>query len=388
MASLSNSVQTNFNFINKIPERMKIGILTLPLHSNYGGVLQAWALQTVLKRMGHEVDVFGRKYYHRHSRPVMPLVWVYRLLLRFIGRKVSIFDEIRVERAYNRRNARIQTFIRHNIHTRYVSTLSKILGLKYNAIVVGSDQIWRKDYIRHVWKSEDIPAAFLSNYQYTNTIKIAYAASLGIDNWDFTAEETEKIKTALATFKKLSVREKSAIEILKDSVGIKPALMIDPTMLITPDEYVEELGIEREEKDLAVSYILDPSSDKTQLIREVTISRHINHKELNRKEEDIPAIGIEEWVESIANANIVITDSFHGCVFSLIFNKPLIFIKNEKRGNSRFDSLVSLFDLSANCLSESWQYNPSLPYTLPEKVMESITIMRENSFSFLKNALK
>lgn len=369
---------------------MKIGILTLPLHINYGGILQAWALQTVLQRMGHDVEVFGIKPESSHSNYALPLVWFVRLIRRIKGQKaVSIFYEIKERKIQNRRFADIRRFVSERINTKVICGLNAIPENSYDTVVVGSDQIWRKEYINSLWRSSKSEEAFLSTFNNRNTGRIAYAASFGVDFWNFTENETIKIKEALSRFRAISVREISAIDLLKCETGASATFVLDPTMLLTPRDYIERLRIcNKPENSKLVSYILDPNEETTKLISKIAATRDLENKEINLFNSCDKLLSIENWVESIANAEMVVTDSFHGCVFSIIFNKPLIFIINESRGNARFASLISTFGIQQNCLEKPTEYDSKKAYSLPNDIQSRLERLRSLSISWLTESLK
>lgn len=367
---------------------MKIGILTLPLHMNYGGILQAWALQTVLEHRGYKVEILGKKATN-HSAISWPFVWMVRFLRKIKGcRDIKVFYEVYESRRKTRVCSKINRFIKSRIHTRFIKGLESIPAKSYDAIVVGSDQIWRKPYINQLWQTQDVSLAWLAALPEDNLKRIAYAASLGIGHWDFSESETAQIKEAIRKFNAISVRETSATDILSTHIGCKADFVLDPTMLLRPEEYSELLSINsKNSTDTVVSYILDPSEFSGKLITEVVSSKRLRHKELNMLPDGSVLISVEEWVESIANARMVVTDSFHGCIFSLIFGKPLIFMYNESRGNARFDSLIATFKLGGNCISDLAQYNSKKSYDLPAETCSIINDLRDKSMGFLKNAL-
>lgn len=369
---------------------MKIGILTLPLHTNYGGILQAWALQSVLTRMGHRVDVFGIKSESVHSNYALPLVWFVRLIRRIKGQNdVSIFYEIKERRIRNRRFADIRRFVSKRINTKVIRKLNAIPENYYDTIVVGSDQIWRKEYINSLWRSSNPEEAFLGAFNSQNTERIAYAPSFGIDSWNFTENETIKIQDALSRFRAISVREISAVDLLKCATGTSATFVLDPTMLLTPGDYIECLGIcKKTENNKIVSYILDPNEETAKLISKIAATRGLENKEINLLHTCDKLLSIEKWVENIANAEIVVTDSFHGCVFGIIFNKPLIFIINESRGNARFASLISTFGIQQNCLENAIEYDSEKTYSLPNDIQSRLDRLRILSISWLTESLK
>lgn len=371
---------------------MRIGILTLPLHSNYGGVLQAWALQTVLEKSGHVVDVFNLKtiIHNNHSRASMPIVYAKRLIKNLITKSYTpiLFEKhIYAEDIY--KNKSIYEFTRSQINVRVVKNLKSIPINDYDCIIVGSDQIWRKDYIEKLWNTKHPEDAFLCDKKYNQIIKLAYAASLGNDDWEFNDYQTNQISQALRKFKFVSVRETSGTSILNKKLNLQVDCVLDPTMLLTADDYIQKLALKISNIDngCLVSYILDPNEKTTELVNTVLSAKHLQLTELNKIQEDGTKLPIEVWVENIASADIVITDSFHGCVFSLIFRKPLIFVGNDIRGNARFETLIDTFGLNKNMVKSVEDFDESLTYRLPNDIDSKIENQRKRSLNLLMSNL-
>lgn len=222
---------------------MKVGILTLPLNPNYGGMLQAFALQSVLEKMGHEIEVFALK----RGKPVKiykyPVLWILRLIKKILRKStLPIFYEISNKDEIHK-NDNAYKFINERINECGIQNLASIPWQRYGAIVVGSDQIWRKEYIDILWESNNCADAFLYQLRNRDIRKISYAPSLGVDKWQYSEDESRKIKESLATFSRVSVREFTSLDLIKDKTGVKAAVVLDPTMLLTSDEWRNLLNI-------------------------------------------------------------------------------------------------------------------------------------------------
>lgn len=225
---------------------------------------------------------------------------------------------------------------------------------QFDAVVVGSDQVWRPKYspcLRNFYLD------FLDKVE-SRVKRISYGASFGVDEWEYTSEQTEQCKRLIHKFDALSVREKSAQVLCQKYFEVSPVLMLDPTMLLSADKYRELFKKENKpgNKGRVLTYFLDSQQSKHRQARYVadvlqamtfTVKPNINISDVpfNRIEECVLP-PVEEWLQSFDEADFVVTDSFHGCVFSIIFNKPFIAIGNAKRGITRFESLLDLFDLS------------------------------------------
>lgn len=137
-----------------------------------------------------------------------------------------------------------------------------------------------------------------------------------------------------------------------------------------------------------ISYILDDDDNKKNLICKIAKERNYEILELNKRNPNERSISVEEWVASIANAKMVVTDSFHGCVFSIIFNRPLIFIPNENRGASRFDTLIKQFGIYNNRVRNIAEYSSEYSYSLPKSTQKRLTDIRAQSLDFLYRSIE
>lgn len=332
---------------------MKVGILTLPLHTNYGGILQAYALQTVLERMGHEVVVLQNGYdgIVRYPFYKMPFIWGKRFFGFFKGRHLPVFLESRKKQELPIITQHTKEFIRTYIHTCHVSRLSEIPALGLDAIVVGSDQIWRRDYFRRIWKAE-ITDAYLGFMSGREIKRIAYAVSFGKKSWDYSQEETAACSALAQSFNAISVREDSAVDLCQRYLGVKAEHVLDPTLLLSRQDYIDliqKANVSPNSGKL-FAYILDKTSGKTAFVNRVAEKSRTKPYYIDCVSVDyskpiekriVPPV--ESWLRGFLDAELVVTDSFHGCVFSIIFGKPFIAIGNVNRGLSRFESLLKMF---------------------------------------------
>ncbi len=365
--------------------KMRIGILTHPLRDNYGGILQAWAMQAILKRRGAEVETFAMTF-SKQSRFELMLIQIKRAILKLIGKcDIPVFYEQKMQHV----NQHFIRFIRDNITLRKIRSAKEIPSNEYDAIAVGSDQVWR-DIFRGLCLTDDRADAFLYSLD-DNCMRFSYAASIGIDTWTFTTDETKRIRKALQRFKAVSVRELSGVPLLLENADCKAEWVLDPTMLLTREDYRRLVkvngGVNGTYKGKIVSYILDATEDKDKLINMVVSAKHGEHLELKISDENAVRTSIQEWITAIDDAKIVITDSFHGCVFSIIFGKPLIFIMNEERGNARFDSLIKKFGIDNNLVNTPDDFDPNKDYSLPKDINDKLSLYRKISNDFLDKAL-
>ena len=372
---------------------MRIGILTLPLHTNYGGILQAYALQTVLERMGHEVKVLDKPF-KPQLLPWRKRLYSYtkRAIKKYIlGEKVEIFQE---RNAYQRQATErkfTQPFIESNIHRLVISHLTDIKPSDFDAFVVGSDQIWRMMYFLGFWSTTLASDAFLEFAGGWNIKRVSYAASFGTDTTDVRPECLDACKAALSKFDGVSVREKSGVDICKNTFGVDASWVLDPTMLLNTEDY-KNLFVGQSQPDsqhILASYVLDETPAIEQLRERIAkdkglVVRRTNIADTGNAERGaVPQPPLEDWLSALYNADYIINDSFHACVFSILFHKQFTVIANEKRGLSRFKSLLSIFGLEERIISSPEKYRP-LPDIDYTKVEVLLSKKKEESFGFLK----
>ena len=229
-----------------------------------------------------------------------------------------------------------------------VDNYSDLKAEDFDAIVVGSDQVWRPKYFG---KIEDAYLQFAKDW---NIKRIAYAASFGTAEWEYTENQTEICKDLIKKFDAVSVREDSGKDMCKKYLDVDAEHLLDPTMLLEKEDYIRifaNSGTPQSPGTL-MCYILDETPEKQSLINKISREKDLIPFRVNSKVENCTAPlaeriqpPVEQWIRGFYDAEFVVTDSFHACVFSILFNKPFIAISNKGRGESRFQSLLKLFDL-------------------------------------------
>ncbi|MBR7103706.1 MAG: polysaccharide pyruvyl transferase family protein [Lentisphaeria bacterium] len=372
---------------------MKILILTQPLIENYGGILQNYALQTVLKKRGHSVCTLD----FEMTLPLLHHVFrifsvIKQILLRIAGknhnrtiRQWMTRNEKKI--CYNKISRFIQTHISRTHRVSHLKGLRKYED--FEAYVVGSDQVWRKSY------SPCLPVYFLDFLPENNSAKkISYAASFGSAKLDLAPKEIEKYSRLLQRFDAVSVREPSGKLLCKNKFGVNAEVVPDPTMLLTADDYRKVMGTYKGcAKGKLVTYILDENSSQTTLINKFAAERNLEIIRLrgsytvNDIKNSVPEkAGIDFWLGALESAEYVITDSFHGTVFSLIFQKEFFVFVNHARGKERFDMLDEKFDIQSRFvdpMAGEIILQSSLNYTDIGKKLEQYRLVGE---SFLLRA--
>ena len=339
---------------------MKIGILTQPLHNNYGGLLQTYALQQVLKGLGHEVETVH--WMPAYAGAIKTCLWRKKETLLSIVLK----DRERPRYLLTDKEQKIISRNTHQFIERYISVCPSIAeneeefrsideAHKYQAYVVGSDQVWRPNY------NPFQTAMFLDFVERKDDKRKAYAASFGTSAWEISQQMTEECALLARKFDLITVREKSGVDMCREYLGVEATHVLDPTMLLGRKDYERVVVAENEpvSKGTLFHYILDPSDEKEALIERMSANLGLNSFtimpkcqaenrtkwDVKNRIEDCIFPSVTSWLRGFMDAEMVIIDSFHGAVFSIIFNKPFWVIANSKRGNARFESLLGMYGL-------------------------------------------
>ena len=367
---------------------MKIAILTLPLHTNYGGILQAYALQTVLERMGHEVTHLQAKHSRLHNPIVMPLVWCKRLCRKYFqgDSELPVF-----ENPYKWARKNTDRFISENLNCRFLAPEEWNEGLAkdYDAVVVGSDQVWRPIY------SPDVTRFFTAFLGHSDICRIAYSASFGVDVNEFSDEQIACGREYLKLFPSISVREESGIRLCKELFDVQACQVLDPTLLLDCADYMKFASKAPKSQGNLMVYVLDRTDEKDAFIAEFAEKRGLVPFYANSKAEipwdvDISARErkqppLENWLRGFADAEFVLTDSFHACVFSILFHKPFGVFVNLERGLSRIESLLRPLGLMDRCITDA---PVDLDKPIDWKLIDNVLMQKaESSLGFMKQAL-
>jgi hypothetical protein len=383
---------------------MKIGILTQPLHTNFGGILQAYALQATLELLGHEPLILDRD----HHRPQM-----FRLLLRRMKKVVSNYARGRgdieffpflptlaqMDAVAINTDKFVQQYIRKTKKIYSTDELKQQVSRhSLDAFVVGSDQVWRlnispciTNYFLDFLEGED-----------PSIKRISYAASFGVDYWHYKPKKTQQCKRLAQKFDAISVREDSAVDLCRQYMEIDAQHVLDPTMLLDPDDYRSLVLRENEPEsdgDL-MTYILDPSEGKTSVVKQVASSLGLKpfatmpvcrlSRETQHCLEECVVPPVTKWLRSFMDANFVIADSFHGCVFAILFNIPFIAVMNKQRGATRFISLLKQFNLTDRLIETPSELTKDLickPIDW-KPINERRALLKKTSMSFLLDSLR
>lgn len=375
---------------------MKIGIYTQPLRYNYGGLLQAWALQTVLRRMGHDVVTFDPCPYKRISWKQKLVVYTKRFIKKLLRYPVIIKAEEKFNKEHDIKIQNLKPFIDANIRRVEFNDVRDIQVQNFDVLIAGSDQVWRPKYNRSYGRT--IENAFFDFVGRWDGLRIAYAASFGTDEWEYTEEQTKSCSELVKHFSAISVREQSAIALCEKHFGVSATNVLDPTMLLDKCDY-EKLILNAQNTSSPsgnlLCYILDDTELSDKLIKKLSAEKGLVPFRANSKVTDERAKidekiqpPVEQWLRNFKDAEFVVTDSFHACVFSIIFGKPFVVIGNEKRGLSRYDSLFSTLSMSNHLIQSVEEFDPMCSYSIDNATYQRIDELKHYSLKYLVESLK
>ena len=365
-----------------------IGLQTPHYAPNYGAKLQAFALAETLRQLGFDIEYINR-------RPLKASMYK-----GAISRWLMEKEEHRIEKLMLFEDDWLQPQTKPLYSN---DDLKNIDVDKYYAIVVGSDQMWRDDYYHAGFEL----TPYLFYVDNPNVKKIAYAISFGKNTCKHPNTRKTEIKRLIHQFSALSVREKSGVNILETEYDAKGVWVCDPTLLHTAKTYIDRFHLNKSHIDghIITSYILDQStcffkkSEKiAQMIKlplvplvkkrasELLYKRYFNR--IPRCSE-LPAI--TEWLNQIYNSEYIITDSYHGLLFSIILRKQFVVYDRSAGGSERYNSILDYLGLKdrlfhkkdpidnvVNKLKEKIDY---------ESVEQKLDAFRNLSLEYLRSAL-
>ena len=321
-------------------KKKKIGILSLSHNLNVGNMILKYAIAIKLKELGFDPYIIGQK----------------------------------------KNNTNI-SFLSQFINIRITSDFSDIKPNYYDILMVNSDQTWRIDFINP-------NIAFLKFAKNWNIRKFVYGASIGKNSWPIPSNIKEEAKILLKNFSAISVREKGTIPLIEKYLGIKPLWVLDPTLLIDKSYYLHLIKNYKSDFDNKKKYIcnyilnsdnymknfLNKSSEKLNY----TIVVH----NATTKRDDF----IQRFLLCIYYSQAVITNSYHGTIFSIIFNKPFI-VYQISNDDERLNNLDEILDIRNRIIKMNENPNISLLITPLNINFDKLNIMRNISNNFLKNQL-
>ena len=350
--------------------RKKIALFTIWREKNYGAEMQAYATIKILQELGHNVEMIDiRLSDFKHSTK------------KKIKKIITFISPCRYK---------FEQFWKKNIPTtrRYES----IIALQKNppisdVYIVGSDQVWNPEIMKQA-----LPLAFLS-FGNKDIKRISYASSFGSSNIENNPTLQRLIITQLTTFRAISCREKSGVNFLQEKFNITSANVLDPTLLF--DNYSELIGLPTQKQTL-VYYPLSPYKKLESFSKSLSCKLGLKYVNTNKICYLIGKFvwnrpSVEQWIRNIAESTLVVTPSFHGVAFSLIYKRNFIVVIKDEKRSSRITDLLSELDLLDRCFFDIEEVEKSRIWEKPINYLEvrkRLSILRNHSLNYLKNSLR
>lgn len=314
-------------------EKKRVGIIGYWFATNYGGVASYYSLYKKVEALGYAPFLIENPYFESDKEG----------------------DDV-----FSRNFFRNEGFdIAKGLNNSHLDELNQMSDI----FLLGSDQVFTSSSIRTFGKM------FLMEFAKDEKKKIAFSASCGGDNLNVDAQLLDYARKLISRFDAVSVREYSAVDIIKEKFGINPEVVCDP-IFFTPAEGYKELAgkaqnVSKDGEPYVLAYILDPTDDKRDCINK--IAKHINLKKkvaldgrkftyednaakMGMGGDILPELDFYQWLYYFDKASYVITDSFHGAVMSLILNKPFVMYANRGRGYPRFVTLAKMFGIESRLI--------------------------------------
>ena len=379
---------------------MKVGLSIVYEGNNYGMLLQAYATQYLIDNMGYETEIIGYRRKGLKGIRLSPglLIDCLVLLNKRVKKKLAkeeVLDEIH-KMNLEQRKSEAKRFARerlHDIHVCYGYDELVESAKKYNAVIVGSDQLWLPECVFGILRT----LRFVPD----NVKKISYATSLGVSKYPFYCRESAR--QFLRRFDCISVREEQGKAIINSLCDKEVSVVLDPTYMLTKRQWEHLLPNEREihlpyvlfyfignnemSKETAIKFAKDTGLYSVSILSDESYS----DIDMSYADQIIVGAGPERFVNLIRNAEYVLTDSFHGIAFSIINQKDFYAFyryssESSNSRNSRIDNILSTWKLEDRLAVSAFSENiapTGIDYTKVDEILEQ---KRRESMLFLERA--
>lgn len=367
---------------------MEVKIITITGESNYGNILQNYAVKTILEKIGCNVETVKTEYEYGfgstnmdHLKKILKIILKHGDYLRIIReRRFKSFSDEYLNKSLS-----------------VCMESSPKIESECDCLVFGSDQIWNFTWGgRLAWNINYFTGGFSQNIP-----KIAYSASIGAD---FIPKEYQSVFSEnISKFKAISVREEKAVEIIKELTGIEALVTIDPTLMLDKSDWIKvakKPKYIRNQEKFILTYFLGQETDEVHNLVE-KLAKEKNLKIVNLNIETLPNEKIKnpdyfttapsEFIWLVANCEIMFTDSFHGSVFSILMSKPFRCFNRAEEGvestMSRMDTLFDMFSIKEWCTGNADEDIEHLFFCEYSNVKSVLEEKRRFSVNYLRKEL-
>lgn len=363
---------------------MKVAVITLHRLYNYGSVLQAYATQKLLENAGHQVEIVDYITSHRTKKAILLHVPVtISGIKKYLYLFFKSFSILFKEKTFG-------GFVKHYLHTtkEYITDIDLDRDPpQADLYVTGSDQVWNSKY------NLGVDRGYFLDFVSENAKRVAFVSSFGAT--ELSDEEKIIIRKYISRYQYLSVRENSAVELLKE-VGRNDAVwLIDPTLQIAKDEWLR-IASKRliKEKYLILMLLYSEDNGATQFARKIADEKGLKLVKLSWDMKKPPLVdklmthrSPEDFLSLFYYAEFVVTNSFHGLAFSINLEKQFIVVRRNEF-NSRIESLLRLTNLEKRLVSTQEQVDNIASEVIEyEPVRQVLKEEREKAAMFIRNAI-
>jgi len=362
-------------------KKRRIAILTWHYYTNYGSALQAFAIQTIIKKLGYKVKIIN------YRDPKYGRVNGIKNCIKTFAKQ--ILKALNLCSSYN-------TFLsfqyKYFNQTKLVQNKLKLPRLckKFDVVLCGSDQIWAPNVFNPIYMLDFVP---------DDIVKISYAASIGLNNISENLIDT--YRKLLLTFKRISVREKAGADLLREKCSINAEVVLDPTLMLDVQQWKK---LEKKADGISGEYIFCYFLNKNHKYKESVLK----YAKLN----NLKVVGCSanvkdaEWLQLISNnvspreflwlihnAKAILTDSYHATIFSMLYHKDFITFERFENSdeicqNSRIYQLNDYFNISSRIVTPTPELKLEIPRIDYLDFENKLSELRKSSIKFLIDALE
>lgn len=383
-----------------------IGLVTCYSHHNYGSMLQAYATEMIMQKMGLPFQTIACTKPRNYMTVNKYVYYLKKLLIAdwnmYLGKKR--IAKIKAKKPEFRKNAEMRDKKFDDFANKYFHTSAcprnrkelEAMAANYSAFLVGSDQLWRTDSVEHGYFTLEWVPDYIR--------KVAYSTSIGVKEVPWF--QVKKNKWFMNRFDHIALREQSACDLVFKLTGRKVQVVLDPTLLFTGEQW---MAIQQKEPltngKYIFCYLLGNNPSQREFIKRVKDKTGYKIVALLHLDDYVPSddafadeapynVGPCEFLNYIRNAEFVFTDSFHCSVFSILYKKNFFtfsrFAENAKQStNTRIDNLLHITGLEGRRMTANKTADEVLNYNGSfNQVDEKLDVLRASSMAYLKNALK
>ena len=371
--------------------KITVGIMTYHHHYNYGTMLQAYALQKAAENCNCNAEIINFIPHRNESLSDKILLRIRRLPIYIVEfKKRTVLLKARNKIAEKKRLFEAFYTEKINLGKGYYSNSEQLNQNppKYEGYIVGSDQTWNP-YVANR------PEAFYLSFVKDDKLKGSYAPSVAVDNLN--AEQADYIRQKLSGFKFLSCREKTGALLLEKVLKTNVEAVLDPTLLLTGDEWRSECRESIDSEGYLLTYFLEDNKKNRVIAREIAKKMGLKIKaipvsylDFEAKDADIVDAGPREFLELIDKASMICTDSFHGTAFSINLNKNFYSLRKNSDGkmrkeNSRISDILKELGIADRLIADTPETVSYIDY---EKVNQILDEKRQKSMSYLREMVE